>query len=287
MFARSLAEALASVRQRRDVNPVRPGPTRADAESLIFHVVVVGIAGAGRTAMARALVGPEAVPGTSSSTMPCSYELTGAEGTLIVTDTPALPAPSVSTACAWEEPVALVLAAQANLLLCVVDRDPRRTEIDAMVALLARARHSMVVLNKQDRLSESDRRALLERLNDRLVVQHPGTRLVSREDVVSVAAAPVPLPTRVRRSDGVEELVVTLAEPDLTALEERIEDLIRRVGPTFRAGNLLLRTYRARRSAEAEVIEHRRRLALSIIERYQWLAAATVFAVPVPIPASS
>ena len=60
----------------------------------------------------------------------------------------------------------------------------------------------IVALNKKDRLTESDREAILARLRERL------DGFVAAEDLVAVAAAPGPVPARIPKADGTMETVL-------------------------------------------------------------------------------
>jgi uncharacterized protein len=98
------------------------------------------------------------------------------------------------------------------------------------------------------------------------------------DDIVSVAADPAPLQVRVRTPDGATEIVLEKKNPDLEALESSVAAVIKREGPALRAGNILLRARLRERAERNEIARRRRACATSIIDRHQWLAAATAFA---------
>jgi hypothetical protein len=145
-----------------------------------------------------------------------------------------------------------------------------------MVGEMAReGKRLIVALNKKDRMTEEDREAILAKLRERL------GGLVPPGDVVPVAADPSPVPVRVRRPDGTTETTLEQEPPDLEALESRVAAILQHEGDALRAGNLLLRARRLERAERARIAGERRKQAMAIIERHQWLAAVTAFANPV------
>src|SRR5262249_36899749 len=156
-------------------------------------------------------------------------------GTLLVTDTPGMS--EIGDAGRMREVEARDLAARADLVLFVVDHDLVRTEYEPLVALAKQGKRSIVVLNKKDRLGDADREAILVKLRERL------DGVVPPADVVAIAADPRPMHVRVRKADGTTETLLEAEEPDLSALEKRIELVLNREGDNLRAGNLLLRAH--------------------------------------------
>jgi uncharacterized protein len=243
-----------------------------------FHVVVLGTGPVGKTSMINALLGRSAgetgaTIGTTRHGRTHTHAVEGVEGTLLLTDTPGLGEPGEEGDA--REAEALDLAIRADLLVFVVDQDLARAD-HTMIAEMAReGKRLIVALNKKDRLTEEDRAEVIATLRERLA------GLVPPEDVVTVAAAPSPIATRVRKPDGTTETTLEEEPPDLEALEGRVADILAREGDTLRAGNLLLRARRLERAERARIAAERRKKAAAIIERHQWLAAVTAFANPV------
>jgi small GTP-binding protein len=252
---------------------------RADRQRRRFHVVVFGTGSAGKTSLINALLGEhvgktEAVMGTTRRGEIFTQTIEGVEGTVLLTDTPGLA--EMGHEGALREAEARDLAAKADLLLFVVDHDLIRSEYEPLVALARQGKRSIVVLNKQDRFLDTDRDAILDKLRERLA------GIVPPKDVVAVAAAPRPTPVRVTQPDGSVQTVLEPEPPDISALEDRIAAVLRREGDALRAGNLLLRAHLINKKAQDQVTLERERKAQAVIDRFQWITAATVFTNPIP-----
>ncbi len=243
-----------------------------------FHVVVLGTGPVGKTALVNALLGRSAgetgaTSGTTAHGRTHTHAVEGVEGTLLLTDTPGLgEAGAEGTA---REAEAVELALRADLLIFVVDQDLARADHRTIGEMTREGKRVIVALNKKDRLTEDDREAILAKLRERLA------GLVPSDDVVAVAADPSPVTVRIRRPDGTTETALEEEPPDLEGLEARVAAILRREGDALRAGNLLLRARRLERAERARAARERRRQAMAIIERHQWLAAVTAFANPV------
>ncbi len=252
---------------------------RADREARRFHVVVFGTGSAGKTSLLNALLGraagrTEATIGTTKAGEAFTIEVEDVDGTVLLTDTPGLS--EIGEAGAGREAEARDLAARADLLLFVVDHDLIRSEFDPMAALIRQGKRSVVALNKKDRLVDADREAILAKLRERLA------GLVAPADVVAVAASPRPMPVRVQGADGTVTTVLEVEPPDVEALRGRIAAVLEREGDSLRAGNLLLRAHLIGAEARDQVSRERDAKARSVIDKFQWMTAATVFANPVP-----
>jgi small GTP-binding protein len=244
-----------------------------------FHVVVFGTGSAGKTSLINALLGQtvgrtEATLGTTRHGETHVRTLEGVEGKLILTDTPGLS--EIGTGGATREAEARDLAARADLLLFVVDHDLTRSEFDPLAALARQGKRSIVVLNKKDRFVDADRTAILAKLRQRL------DGVVSAQDVVASAAAPRPTLTRFQTDDGSIQTVLEAEPPDLDDLEERIEAILNEEGDALRAGNLLLRAHLVSRQAQDQLTKERRNRAIAVVDRFQWITAATAFTNPIP-----
>ena len=252
---------------------------RRDREHRRFHVVVFGTGSAGKTSLINAMLGQavgktEATMGTTREGENHTHSLEGVDGTLMLTDTPGLS--EIGDGGAHREAAARDLAARADLLLFVLDHDVVRSEFEPMAALAKQGKRSIVVLNKKDRFVDEDREAILAKLRERMA------GIVLPADVVAVAAAPRPIPTRFVGKDGQTETVLEVPEPDLGDLQDRIAAILKREGDALRAGNLLLRAHMVSRMAQDQLGRERRVRAQAVVDKFQWITAGTVFTNPIP-----
>jgi small GTP-binding protein len=252
---------------------------RDDRRTRRFHVVVFGTGSAGKTSLINALLGEhvgktEPVMGTTRRGETYTQSIVGVDGTVLLTDTPGLA--EIGLAGAEREREAKELAARADLLLFVVDHDLIRSEFEPLIALARQGKRSIVVLNKQDRFREADRDAILDKLRERL------HGVVPRADVVAVAASPRPTSVRVTNADGSVGTVLETEPASLDALEKRIAAVLKREGDTLRAGNLLLRAHLIGKKAQDQLARERDAKAQAVVEKFQWITAATVFTNPIP-----
>ena len=250
----------------------------AHGASQRFQVVVIGTGPVGKTSLINAMLRRSAgetgaTIGTTRVGRIHTHTVQGIEGVLLLTDTPGLGEAGIDGS--GREAEAIALASDADLVLFVVDHDLTRADRQVLLDLARLGKRLIVVLNKKDRLSEDDQEAILKKLGERL------EGFLSLEDIVSVSAAPTPIQVRVRKLDGSTEMVVEDELPDLEALERRVSAVLEREGDTLRAGNLLLRGRIRERAERDRMVQQRRRNAISVIERHQWLAAGAAFANPV------
>lgn len=275
--ARLAIDRLSGEKVRQELNRSLTA-LREDRHRDTFRVVVFGTGSAGKTSLINALLGRAAgavdpIMGTTRHGEVHNEVVEGVEGRLLLTDTPGLSEFGVEGECRERE--ARELAETADLILFVVDHDLIRAELDALLGLAALRKRLIVVFNKTDRFTDEDRAAVLAKLRERLRGK------VAAEDVVAVAAEPRPVPVRVIQPDGSTEIHYESEEPDVAALEDRIGRILEREGQALRAGNLLLRARRLERKAAEELSRERHAKAIAVIEKYQWITAASIFASPV------
>ena len=252
---------------------------RADKQSRRFHVVVFGTGSAGKTSLINALIGEhvgktDPTMGTTLHGETHTQSIEGVEGTVLLTDTPGLS--EIGAGGADREREARQLATSADLLLFVVDHDLVRSEFDPLVALARQGKRSIVILNKKDRFLDNDRNAILDKLRERL------KGVIAPNDVIAVSASPRPTILMLRNPDGTVETVLETEPPDIDALEDRIEDVLAAEGDELRAGNLLLRAHLVGKKAQDQLARERDERARSVVDKFQWITAATVFTNPIP-----
>ena len=243
-----------------------------------FQIVVFGLGSTGKTALVNALIGEIAgkVAATIGTTgTGASYRLTVTNETvgdkedreLLIVDTPGLLESGVLGEARANE--AKVLAAQADLLLFVIDNDLHRAEYEPLQTLIRIGKRSLLVFNKSDRYLPIEKEQILHRLRER-------TRgLLKHEDVVAIAALPAPISL----DDGSQVQL----EPDIVTLISRILDIWNTESIDLMANNLLLQSQEISEEAKALLNTQRQQQAEKIIERYQWIGAGILAATPLPV----
>ncbi|MGD1909262.1 MAG: YcjF family protein [Leptolyngbyaceae cyanobacterium] len=236
-----------------------------------LRVVVFGVGSVGKTALVNQLlgdiVGTVAAP-LGSTTVAATYplRLPGLEQTLWLTDTPGL----LEARAEGPEREAQVrqLAADADLLLFVIDNDLRQSEYALACDLLKLGKRLVVVFNKVDLYPEEDLAEILAAVRSRFHGQ------ITPEDVVDIAAQPqaVQLPS----GEWAQ------MDPDLWPLEERLTAVLREEGADLLAETILLRSQRLSSQARDLIDQQRRQQSDRIIDRYQWINAGVVAASPLP-----
>jgi uncharacterized protein len=235
-----------------------------------FRVIVFGIGSAGKTSIVNAIlgrmVGAVGAPmGTTAIGETYAFRFKGLEREIAITDTPGiLEAGILGTD---REQQARQLAAEADLLLFVLDNDLRRSEFEALRALADMGKRLIVVFNKTDLYPEADLAAILQRLQDRLHNQ------ISPDDIVAVAANPqaVHLDGQWVRPDA-----------DMVPLLRRMVTVLRAEGEDLIADNLLLQSQRLGEDVRQLIDAERLRQAEKIVDRFQWIGAGVVSAMPLP-----
>ncbi len=234
-------------------------------------IAVFGVGSAGKTSLVNALVGEPvggvgAPMGTTQTRQNYAWELPHLPQRLVLIDTPGLSEAGV--AGTLREQAAREIAAEADLILFVIDDDLRQAEYAVLMPLLAMGKRAVLVLNKADRYPEPDVERLLAQVRSRVVPP------LTDDDVLAIAAAPQPLP---KEGGGWVQM-----QPNLAPLLARLADILRQEGDTLVADNILLQTQQLGDQARRLIDAQRQAQADAIIDRYQWIGAGAIAATPLP-----
>ncbi|NDG73820.1 MAG: DUF697 domain-containing protein [Synechococcaceae bacterium WB8_1B_136] len=235
-------------------------------------VVVFGTGSAGKTSLIRALLREVVgqVGAAMGSTAECvSYRLRlkDLQRGLRLVDTPGiLEAGSDGRA---REQVARQQAANADLLLLVVDGDLRAAEQEVFEALAQLGKRLILVLNKTDLRGEAEERRLLGLLRRRTAGR------ISAEDVVATSAAPQSVPMPGGRP--------VQPPAEIEALLRRIAQVLHRDGEELIADNILLQSRRLSDAGRQLLSNQRQSDAEAIVDRYAWISAGVLAATPLPV----
>ncbi len=241
-----------------------------------LHLAVFGRVSVGKSSLLNALLGETAFPtgvlhGTTTVADHRNWREAQSHGVHLI-DTPGINELSGEE----REKLAFKVAGRADLVLFVVDGDLTSIELDALRQIAATQRPIVLVLNKADRYSASQRAELKTRLIER-------TRgLVAENNVVEVTAQPVD--ERILRVDehGQESEVLRERSPDITALRERIFAILEAEGKTLAALNAALFAGRLSDEIGARLTTTRQELAGRVIRLYCIGKGVAVALNPVP-----
>lgn len=244
-------------------------------EAQTLEIVAFGTVSSGKSSLLNALAGrdvfvTDARGGTTLQRNEIPWP--GIDRVLLV-DTPGL---NEIDGAAHAE-VSSEAAANADLVLLVVDGPLRESEHRLLQQLVAMEKRVLLCLNKEDWYESDDRDTLLGQLAE----QARGA--VSPEDVVAVRASPAQR-KRVRLSaDGTELEEQVEVPPDIGSLATRMLEVIRRDGSDLLLANLLLKSRGLFESARARVEAALDRRAWDLVDRYMWGAGGAAAVSPLPI----
>ncbi len=163
----------------------------------------------------------------------------------------------------------------ADAILFVITGDLTQPEFEFVTQLLNQQQRIILVFNKVDQYLPSERCMILQQIQERI------SSKMSPHDVIAASTAPSAIKVRQHQLDGTVQEWVEQSLPDLTALIQRLEQVLIQDGEQL----MLVATFRKATSLYADIQQQlnqlRRDRALPLIEQYQWIAAAAAFANPV------
>jgi uncharacterized protein len=175
-----------------------------------------------------------------------------------------------------QESTNLASAPAVDLVVLVITGDLLEPEYQFLQELQRQQRRSLVVWNKRDQYLSADQQLVFQTLHERL------RGLVPQADILAVSAAPLPIQVRHHDVDGAIRQWQEQPAPHITPLLERLVQI-----STQEANQLVVhQTWQQAQALQSQtqsvLNQARRDCAQPILERYQWLAAATAFASPLP-----
>jgi uncharacterized protein len=235
-------------------------------------VVIFGTGSAGKTSLVNALIGRMvgkvgAPMGTTEVGETYSLKLKGVPREIVITDTPGILEAGI--AGTKREQLARQLATEADLLVFVVDNDLRQSEYGPLQSLAQIGKRSLLVFNKTDLYTESDRDVILRRLQGQV------REFIMASDVVAIAANPQPV--------TLESGEPYQPEPDIMPLIRRLAAVLRAEGEDLIADNILLQSQRLGEEARKLLDTQRRRQSEKVVERFQWIGAGVIAVTPLPV----
>jgi uncharacterized protein len=236
-------------------------------------IAVFGTGSAGKSSLINALVGRMvgavgATMGTTTVGATHKMQLAGVKRDILIADTPGIL--EAGDAGTDREKEARRLAAEADLLLFLLDGDLRQSEFKPLTDLIGIGKRSIIVLNKIDLLTEDDLNIIMDSLRRKLQGY-----VNIQQDIIAVCANPqtVTLETGERIKP----------DPDIMPLIKHIAAVVRSEGDDLLADNILLQSQRLGDEARGLIDSQRRRQAEKIVDRYQWIGGGVVAMTPLPV----
>ncbi len=242
-----------------------------------IHIAVMGRVSVGKSSLLNAMLGSNVF-----STSPLHGETRKLDrsawqsydsGGVFLIDTPGLDEADGEQ----REQLAIEAAAQADLILFVVDGDLTQSELDSMKILHQQNSIVLLVLNKVDRYSPDEQQQLLQSL-----AAHTAGIIAEKNILSSSAAPPAQLLITVDET-GHESETLRELEPDVSALTSRLWQIIEQDGRSLAALNASLFAAHVSDKVSAKILETRRGLAEKVIRYYCIAKGIGVAANPIPL----
>ena len=241
------------------------------------HIAVFGRVSVGKSALLNALLGEAAfdvgvLHGTTTVAGHRAWREVLAQGVHLI-DTPGINELSGEE----REALAFDVAGRSDLVIFVVDGDMTSVEVDALHLLARTQRPLLLVLNKADRYTSSQRQALLERLREH------ARGIVAPENVLAAMAQPVAHRVLKVLPDGRELEEERPRDTDVSELRARILTILETEGKTLAALNAALFAGRLSDEIGGRLTGIRQDLASRTIRMYCLAKGVAVALNPVPV----
>ena len=242
-----------------------------------IHIAVLGRVSVGKSSVLNALIGEQrfstsALHGETKQNEIAQWD-EQESGSLFLIDTPGINEIDGEA----RERMAREVSQRSDLVLFVIDGDMTDSEHNALQGLAQEHRPLLLVLNKCDRYSAAQREDLRNNLLARL------EQIISPENLVEVAADPAPRIVIAVDDEGREIESERPSPPDVTALKDRIWDILEAEGKTLAALNASLFAGDLSDKVGARVLATRKQLGEKVIRNYSLVKGIAVAINPVPI----
>lgn len=227
-----------------------------------------------RKEISLAVMGGKAVGKTTLIQVLQSYWLSQIESSVTLQETPTLFAADEAGLTAEKDATARALA--SDLVLFVTSGDLTEPEYQTLQQLKAANQRTVLVFNQEDRYLPEEREVVLQKLQQRTML------LLETNDVVAIAASPKAIKVRQHQTDGSVQEWLEESVPEITALTDRLSAIVPQQSQQLVWATTWRQAMALKAEAKSVLNEIRRDRALPAIEQYQWIAAATAFAIPIP-----
>ncbi len=165
---------------------------------------------------------------------------------------------------------------QADFVIFVISGDLTDPEYQQFSQLIYHYHRGILVWNKEDQCAVSEQPVILQHLRETV------EKFLSSDDIVTISAAPQPVKVRQYQEDGSVQEWMEPQPPEVSSLTSRLTQVIQQDQQVLVWGTTYRRTIGLQNAVKEALNQVRRDRALPLIEQYQWIAAASAFANPVP-----
>ncbi len=189
--------------------------------------------------------------------------------TLNLTETPALFTPDAAN-------LDLENSLNYDLVLFLTNGDLTDSEFQTL-SPLAQQQHTCLVFNKQDQYESVAVAKISAQLKQRV------TGLLPPLTVLGISTAPRSIKVVQQQVVGEAQSWLESPEPDLASLTQKLQETINQERPQLVLATTLRQVQFLQQRVRFKLYQGRYDRSQPIIEQYQWIAAATAFANPVPM----
>jgi uncharacterized protein len=178
------------------------------------------------------------------------------------------------------------IAGRSDLILFVVSGDITRTEYQALCDLRRAQKPLILVFNKVDLYPDQTRQAIyenLQKLGGRTGTSQQLEQLLTRDEIVMVAAEPAAMQMRIEYPDGRITHEWESPPPEIEELKSKILTILNREGRSLLALNALTQAREAETRIAEKVIDLRNTEAEALIWKYTRYKAIAVGVNPIAI----
>ena len=242
-----------------------------------IHIAVLGRVSVGKSSVLNALIGERrfstsALHGETKKNEMAHWD-EQESGSLFLTDTPGINEIDGEA----RERMAREVSQRSDLVLFVIDGDMTDSEYSALQELAHEHRPLLLVLNKCDRYTAVQREELRISLLARL--EH----IIAPENLIEVSADPAPRIYIEVDADGHETESERHSPPAITALKDRIWEILEAEGKTLAALNASLFAGDLSDKVGMRVLAVRKQLGEKVIRNYSLVKGIAVAINPVPV----
>ncbi|MGD1702987.1 slr1306 family protein [Dapis sp. BLCC M229] len=163
-----------------------------------------------------------------------------------------------------------------DLILFVTTGDLIDSEFQALSKLTTFGQRFILVWNKQDLYLLDQKPQIIQKIKDTL------STINSEENLVGISARPNSIKVRKYQQDGSIQESIEQPLPEISGLTEKLNQLLEKEREKLVWATTRRKAEIVRLEAKNILNQIRRERAVPVIEQYQWIAAATAFANPVP-----